>query len=134
MCFHLCIEFLTSMLLSSLMFPQDTPPHPGNCSCLSASASPWRGVYQAAWPFSPSSQKLDPLSPESPPTIGSPLRGVSKPAQQGQSAGCSGQDLFTSNQESMQLEWVPRGDTSAADNTAPAKGACQGVRLSGRTF
>lgn len=32
-----------------------------------------------------------------------PLRGVSKRAQQGQSAGCSGQDLFTSNHESMQL-------------------------------
>ena len=37
------------------------------------------------------------------PITGSPLRGVSKRAQQGQSAGCSGQDLFTSNHESMQL-------------------------------
>lgn len=51
----------------------------------------------------PSAQKLDSVSPEPPPSMGSPLRGVSKPAQQGQSAGCSGQDLLTSNQESMQL-------------------------------
>lgn len=29
----------------------------------------------------------------------------SQQARQGQSAGCSGQDLFTSNQESMQLLW-----------------------------
>lgn len=39
-----------------------------------------------------------------PPVTGSPLRGVSKRAQRGQSAGCSGQDLFTSNHESMQLK------------------------------
>lgn len=29
----------------------------------------------------------------------------SQQAQHGQSAGCSGQDLFTSNHESMQLLW-----------------------------
>lgn len=53
------------------------------------------------------------------PTTGSPLRGVSKRAQQGQSAGCSGQDLFTSNHESMQLRGDGKGDTSPAGQAAP---------------
>ena len=51
-----------------------------------------------------------------PPVTGSPLRGVSKRAQQGQSAGCSGQDLFTSNHESMQLKGeTARGGASLAE-------------------
>lgn len=95
--------------------------------------SPWWGVYQAGQLLSPSSQKLD-SAQSLPPSMGSPLRGVRKQAQQGQSAGCSGQDLFTSNHESMQLEWGIKGNTLAADNTVPAKGAFQGVGLSGRAF
>lgn len=57
----------------------------------------WGGVRAARSP-PPSWSQSDSI-----PTTGSPLRGVSKRAQQGQSAGCSGQDLFTSNHESMQL-------------------------------
>lgn len=76
--------------------------------------APLAGVCEGSSAATPRPQSdLTPsLKHVAPPTTSSPLRGISKRAQQGQSAGCSGQDLFTSNHESMQLRReVARGYT-----------------------
>lgn len=81
-----------------LGFPGTTPTSQKHCCLDPLPSTPFSGeggrCVRAAQQRPPHSRA---------PITGSPLRGVSKRAQQGQSAGCSGQDLFTSNHESMQL-------------------------------